>query len=171
MVIRPNRATAKRGSGPIVPMYFDVAICLPQEAETVALIRAAITDTLRLFGVADECAEDIRLSLSEACTNVIAHASSEDEYEVRVRIDDEHCEITVRNTGVGFDAAALTGVMPDPSSARGRGVAIMHAVMDNVDLTSGPSAGTIVHLVRDLIWRDNGPVNRLRERSRNARSN
>jgi serine/threonine-protein kinase RsbW len=145
-------------------MHVDVAVCLPQEAETVALIRTAIADTLRLFGVADDCVEDLKLALSEACTNVIAHASSEDEYEVRIRVDDERCTISVKNTGGTFDAASLTGVMPDADSARGRGVAIMHAVMDKVHLTSDPQAGTIVTLVRELTLREDAPMARLGSR-------
>src|SRR5947208_13719268 len=120
-----------------------VSVCLPQDAETVALIRTAVTNTLTLFGVAEACVEDIRLALSEAGTNVIEHAASEDEYEVRVEVNDDQCAVSVVNPGGGFDAAALGDVMPDPGSARGRGVAIMRAVMDKVDLSSEPEAGTI----------------------------
>lgn len=147
-------------------MHLDVAICLPQEAETVSLIRRAVADALNLFGVDDGCVDDIRLALSEACTNVIAHAASDDVYEVRLQVDDSLCAISVTNTGAGFDATALTGLMPDPSSARGRGVAIMHAVMDSVDFKSDPEAGTIVHLITRLTLRNGGPMDRLGHVSR-----
>ena len=143
-------------------MKLDVAVCLPQEAATIALIRKAVTNTLTLFGVSDRCVEDIRLALSEACTNVIDHATIQDEYEVRVQVDDDRCAISVKNAGDGFDAVGLEGEMPSEHSARGRGVAIMRAVMDRVDLTSEPEAGTIVHLVKALTLRDDGPMARLR---------
>ena len=145
-------------------MRLDVAVCLPQETETVALIRGAVTSTLALFGVEDECVEDIRLALSEACTNVIEHAGADDEYEVRVEVDDTHCEISVKNAGDGFDFAALDGHMPDGKSARGRGVAIMQAVMDQVRFSSEPREGTIVHLVKRLAVREGGPMDRLQRR-------
>lgn len=145
-------------------MNLDVGLCLPQEAETVSLIRSVIGDTLRKFGVTPACVEDIRLALSEACTNVVDHAAFDDEYEVRLIVDDEQCQITVTNTGNGFDAAALAGVMPDSSSARGRGVAIMHAVMDRVDFTSEPEAGTVVRLVKDISLVPDGPMARLKAR-------
>lgn len=147
-------------------MNLDVAICLPQEAETVALIRAGITTMLSLFGVTEPCVEDIRLALSEACTNVIDHAAAEDEYEVRVQVNDERCAISVKNTGNHFDADGLEGEMPTPRSPRGRGVAIMHAVMDQVLFTSEPEAGTIVHLVKRIDVRDDGPMARLRRARR-----
>jgi serine/threonine-protein kinase RsbW len=140
----------------------DVALCLPQEVETVALIRSVVTDTLVKLGVTTECVDDIRLALSEACTNVIAHAGVRDEYEVRLQVDNERCQIRVINTGGGFDAEALTGEMPDAGSARGRGVAIMRAVMDQVDFISEPEAGTIVHLSKALMVEPGGALDRLR---------
>ncbi len=139
-------------------MDFEVALCLPHDAKTVALIRAIVADALLTLGVTRDCVEDIRLSLSEACSNVIAHAAATDEYEVRVHLDRHRCVISVANTGDGFDAAALTGVMPDPQSARGRGVAIMRAVMDSVEFTAGPMTGTIVQLVKSLTLEDGSPL-------------
>ena len=143
-------------------MQLEVSVCLPREAETVSLVRTVITNTLHLFGVEDECVEDIRLAVSEACTNVVSHAAGEDEYEVQVYVDEDRCTINVRDSGSGFDSAALTGQLPDPMSAGGRGAAIMAAVMDMVNFTSSPEEGTIVHLVRSLTARENGPLARLR---------
>jgi serine/threonine-protein kinase RsbW len=143
-------------------MQIELAICLPREAETVMLARTAIAETLLTFGVDTGCVDDIRLALSEACTNVIDHAGSDDEYEIQIHVDQDNCAIDVRNTGSGFDAAALEGVQPDPLSARGRGVAIMHAVMDHVGFHSEEESGTIVHLVRSLQFRPDSPIARMR---------
>ena len=142
-------------------MHLDIAICLPREAETVALVRSAVADTLRHFGIETDCVEDIRLAVSEACTNVIDHASTDDEYEVQVHVNAHRCAIDVRNTGDGFDSAALAGIEPYPLSARGRGVAIMKAVMDSVRFSSERESGTIVHLVRDLQVRPGSRLGRL----------
>ncbi len=143
-------------------MQLDVALCLPQEGESVSLVRGIIRDALVTLGVTPECVDDIRLALSEACTNVLDHAVADDEYEVRLRVDNDQCHVSVKNAGNGLDAAALEGVMPDAFSRRGRGVAIMRAVMDNVDFTSEPEAGTIVHLVKTLSFDPSGPLARLR---------
>ncbi|MGH9030554.1 MAG: ATP-binding protein [Acidimicrobiia bacterium] len=143
-------------------MRLDVAVCLPQEARTVALIRCVVGPALTTFGVSAPCVDDIRLALSEACTNVLEHAAVDDEYEVAINIDDRRCEIRVKNTGNGFDAAALAGVMPDPTSVRGRGVAIMRAVMDNVEFRSEPETGTVVYLVKEITLDTDGPLAQLR---------
>lgn len=145
-------------------MKLDVAICLPQESETVALIRGVVTSALRSFGVTEECIDDIRLALSEACTNVLDHVEGDDEYEVRLEVAGDVCIISVTNTGDGFDAGQLSGELPDHSSPRGRGVAIMRAVMDQVELRSEPESGTIVRLVKGLSVDAGGPLDRLRRR-------
>lgn len=149
-------------------MLLDVAVCLPQEAETVGVIRAIVRNALDSFAVAEECIDDICLSLSEACTNVVDHAVPGDEYEVQLQVDERECTLSVKNTGHGFDARALRGVMPDPSSARGRGVAIMRAVMDQVDFSSEPEADTIVHLVKMLTIEPDSLLHRLRNTKERA---
>lgn len=142
-------------------MKLKVEVCLPREAETVRLIRGVVRDAMVHFGVNQECTDDIQLALSEACNNVVDHATADDEYEVSVELEDDECSIAVKNVGGGFDAESLAGVMPDPSSARGRGVAIMRAVMDQVEFRSEPEAGDIVHLVKTLDLIPDGPLQRL----------
>jgi serine/threonine-protein kinase RsbW len=145
-------------------MLVDVAVCLPLEAETVGIIRSVVKNALQAFGVTQDCVDDISLALSEACTNVIDHAVPGDEYEVRLQVDEASCIISVTNTGPGFDAEALDDAMPDPSSARGRGVAIMRSLMDQVDFRSEPEAGTIVHLVKTLAIDSDSALARLRRK-------
>jgi serine/threonine-protein kinase RsbW len=138
-------------------VYLEVVLCLPREARTIGLVRSAITNILVPLNVTPECVDDICLAVSEACTNVIVHAESNDEYEVVARADGQQCHITVRNSGVGFDAKSLDGLMPSPRSVNGRGVAIMRTVMDRVELASRPQAGTVVRLERDLAVTGPGP--------------
>jgi serine/threonine-protein kinase RsbW len=145
-------------------VQLEVGVCLPQEGTTVALVRGVVTDALRALGVTAECIDDIRLALSEACTNVLEHAAAEDEYEVRLEVDGDRCALSVKNTGNGFDASVLDDVMPDESSPRGRGVAIMRAVMDSVEFSSEPRSGTIVHLVKTLTVEAHAPLARLGQR-------
>jgi serine/threonine-protein kinase RsbW len=142
-------------------MKVDVSICLPQEAETVGLIRGVVTDALRALGVDAECIDDIRLALSEACTNVLDHVEGDDEYEVRLEVDGATCRLSVTNTGDGFDASRLPNRFPEHTASRGRGVAIMRAVMDHVELRSEPETGTVVRLVKELAVDPGGPLDRL----------
>jgi serine/threonine-protein kinase RsbW len=146
-------------------VLLDVAVCLPQDAESVSLIRAVVRNALQSFRVMPECVDDICLALSEACTNVIDHAG-EDEYEVRLEVDEWRCAISVKNMGHGFDAEALRDVMPDVASPRGRGVAIMHALMDRVEFSSAPQKGTVVRLDKQLDIEPDSLLHRLRQKAK-----
>jgi anti-sigma regulatory factor (Ser/Thr protein kinase) len=48
-----------------------------------------------------ECREEIALAVTEACTNVVAHARSSDRYDVTVRTTDGLCVIEAADTGPG----------------------------------------------------------------------
>jgi serine/threonine-protein kinase RsbW len=146
-------------------MNVDIMLSLPREAETVAVVRSFAGAALAEFGVTEDCIDDIRLALSEACANVIEHADQSDEYDVHLAIDDDACTIKVIDAFNHFDAAGLEDGMPDGTSARGRGVAIMRAVTDHIGFTSEPQAGTIVRLVKRLRVHEDSPLARLRHRS------
>lgn len=139
-------------------MKIEVALCLPRDAKTVALVRRVTFSALSELGVTSECLEMIRLALSEACSNVIEHSAADDEYEVRLEVEDELCQITVIDTGGGFDAQSLSSELPSPESVRGRGVALMHALMDKIAFTSEPTSGTVVHLTKRLELEPDGAL-------------
>lgn len=141
-------------------MKLNLALCLPRDGETVTLVRAVAMDALARFGVTSDCIDDIALALSEACSNVVRHADESDEYEVRLEVDLVRCAISVVDTGRGFDVGALSQAMPSPTSTAGRGVALMTALTDQIDFTSEPETGTIVHLVKSLTFVTHAPLSR-----------
>lgn len=145
-------------------MKIELALCLPRDVETVALVRAVSIEALSHLGITPGCLDDVRLALSEACTNVIQHSDADDEYEVRLEVEDARCEIRVIDSGRGFDFTSLGDAAPDDLSPRGRGVAIMRSLTDNVRFTSQPEKGTIVHLVKELELEPDGPLVRLLRR-------
>src|SRR4051794_28058855 len=85
---------------------------------------------MRTLGVAEECLTDIELALTEACTNVLDHATAGDEYEVVAGLDDSACIIEVVDTGRGFDADHLGHAEADPSAEEGRGIQLIRALVD-----------------------------------------
>lgn len=142
-------------------MELDIALCLPREAETVRIVRDVAVAALLRLGVTRECADDIRLAVSEACTNVVDHSTVDDEYEVRLQVNGRICEVRVVDTGRGFDAKSLSAEPVPDDSPRGRGIRLMHALTDSINFDSRPEAGTIVHLVKRLDLEPNSPLGRL----------
>lgn len=155
-----SRIRAARGGG---ELKIEVALCLPRDAASVAVARDVTMAALTQLGVDAECVDDIRLAVSEASANVIEHAGSGDEYEVRLDITEKVCEIRVVDSGHGFDFESLGDEMPDPMSPRGRGLALMHALVDGVDFVSAPESGTVVRLVKWLDLGPGSPLGRLRD--------
>ena len=142
-------------------MELDIALCLPREAETVGIVRDVAVAALVRLGVTRDCTEDIRLALSEACTNVVDHSTVDDEYEVRLQVTGRTCEVRVVDTGRGFDAVSLSEAPVPADSPRGRGISLMHALVDGIAFDSRPEAGTIVHLVKTLELVPDSPLGRL----------
>ena len=131
-------------------MQLSLSLRLPRDEASVPLVRHLCGDALRKLGVLPDCVSDVEVAITEACTNVVKHSSDpQDEYEVTIAIDGHTCAISVSDAGPGFDhesprASAL------PSAESGRGIALMNALVDDVEFVSAPEDGTIVHLVKTL---------------------
>jgi serine/threonine-protein kinase RsbW len=96
--------------------------------------------------------------MSEACTNVLLHSGPGDQYVVRLDMGDRIGRIRVVDVGHGFDSARLQAEGPLPEAERGRGLGLMHALVDRVQFTTRPEAGTIVTLEKSLTYRDGALV-------------
>lgn len=84
------------------------------------------------------------MAVSEACSNVINHASGSDTLRVEVRESDDVVKVVVSDHGAGFDPEDDL-VMPDPDESGGRGLALMDMLCDSVDIESSDS-GTQIKL-------------------------
>jgi len=102
-------------------------------AETYDVMRSAL-------GMPAELVEDIRLAITEACTNVVRHAYADDDLgvvEVRIRPQADSVLVTVTDFGRGIGTSADT-------SGPGLGLPLIAAVADTVDLQPMPGGGSRV---------------------------
>jgi serine/threonine-protein kinase RsbW len=141
---------------------------LPRDALSVPIVRRVLKASMLTLGVADECLTDIELALTEACTNVLDHATPGDDYQVVAGLDDSCCVIEVVDTGHGFDADHLGLVEADPSAEEGRGIQLIRALVDRVHFRSRPERGMIVHFEKQLHFVAGSPLQRLADRSNDA---
>ena len=135
-------------------MEFSLALTLPRDEQTVPVARHIVRNALEQVGVEETCVDDLELALSEACTNVLVHSGPGDRYVVRLELEDRLGLIRVLDVGRGFDSAMLPAGGALPEDERGRGLGVMQALVDRVDFTSRPEAGTIVTLEKLLTYRD-----------------
>lgn len=132
-------------------MEINLELQLPREESSIPVVRHLCRNALRGIGVDADCGADIEVAVSEACGNALKHSGAGVEYTVHVALDDRHCVITVADAGRGFDGRSSKS---DPSAEMGRGVELMRALVDRVEFRSGPNAGTIVRLEKDLEFQE-----------------
>ena len=135
-------------------MELSLALTLPRDEQTVPVARHIVRNAMEQVGVEETCVYDFELALSEACTNVLLHSGPGDLYVVRLDLEDRIGVIRVIDVGHGFDSARLQADDPLLEAERGRGLGLMQALVDRVDLTSRSEAGTIVTLEKVLTYRD-----------------
>jgi serine/threonine-protein kinase RsbW len=135
-------------------MELSLALTLPRDEQTVPVARHIVRNAMDQVGVDETCVYDVELALSEACTNVLLHSGPGDQYVVRLDLEDRLGMIRVIDVGHGFDSARLQAENPLPQDERGRGLGLMQALVDRVDLTLRSEAGTIVTLEKALTYRD-----------------
>ncbi|MDQ4071144.1 MAG: ATP-binding protein [Actinomycetota bacterium] len=128
---------------------------IPARAEFVALARLVVSALASSdSNLADERIDDLKLAVSEACTNAIeAHdaAGTEERVLVRCRADEDALEVYVEDRGHGFDPGQLPDHPPvtDPDRLkfeRGLGIPLIKALVDEVEFTP-TTEGTSVRIV------------------------
>lgn len=84
--------------------HADVCISLPARPENVAVVRHVIGAFGEAFSFPSERMDDVRLAVTEACTNVVRHAYDHADglLEVEVRPLPDRIEITVADSGRGI---------------------------------------------------------------------
>ncbi len=128
-----------------------LSLRLSRDPATVTLARDLTGAVLRGLGVTAACVDDIRLVVSEACTNAVKYAATADDYQVRMAVDDGRCTIEVLDSGQGFDLRRVSEEMPAPDAPSGRGVALMRYLTDELEVRSDPAHGTTVRMAKQLL--------------------
>ncbi len=125
----------------------DVRLILPARAQNVAVVRQALAGLADAEGIDAALAGDMKIAVTEACTNVVAHAYGEGEgpLEVLMTLTPPHLTITVADFGPGLKAPSVS---PDDGPL-GFGLALMTALADAFSIEGG-TEGTTVRMTFSL---------------------
>jgi serine/threonine-protein kinase RsbW len=120
----------------LVALDSDIRLTLPARPENVAVVRhvlGGLADALRL---PDAVVDDMRLAVTEACTNVVRHAYvDEGTIDVVVRPNGNALEIVVSDTGRGI------GPSPD-TDGPGLGLPLIAALTDSLEVERRRGSGS-----------------------------
>jgi anti-sigma regulatory factor (Ser/Thr protein kinase) len=121
----------------------DFELTLPARAENVAVVRHAFGGLGDAMGIPDQILSDIKLAVTEACTNVVVHAyeaDAEGPLAVTARVDDEELVVVVRDRG--------RGILPRPDSpGLGLGLPLIATLSESLELGTGAQRETEVRMV------------------------
>ena len=115
----------------------DFRLTVPARPENLSIVRRMLEGVAGAVGVPQDVLEDVRLAVTEACTNVVRHAYAEGEgtIDVVVRPRTNWVEIVITDEGRGI------GPSPD-TEGPGLGLPLISALADSVDLGPGRRGGS-----------------------------
>lgn len=153
----PERAPTNREPPGELLTRLELVLRLPHEHQSVPVARHIIRAAMHTLGVTATCVHDIEVTLSEACTNVLAHDGSAQDYEVGLDLHDDRCMVRVIDVGRGLDPAAAGAWRTAEPSQTGqpstaRGLLLMRALVDRMGFSVGVQAGTVVSLEKRLLY-------------------
>jgi anti-sigma regulatory factor (Ser/Thr protein kinase) len=123
----------------------DLEITLPARAENVAVVRHAVGGLGDVLEVDDQTLSDIKLAVTEACTNVVVHAYPDGEgpMGLQASVGDRWLTIVVTDRG--------RGIVPRPDSpGLGLGLPLIATLAESLELGTGKDEMTEVRMSFDL---------------------
>jgi serine/threonine-protein kinase RsbW len=111
-----------------------VRLTIPAKAEYITLARLALSGLSGLRPLSEEALRDMKLAVTEACTNSVRHGYNDGDgiVEVVYELQPDRLVVEVADDGPGFDAAG-DRPMGDGLAEGGLGIAIIRAVSDEFE--------------------------------------
>jgi serine/threonine-protein kinase RsbW len=124
----------------------DMELALPARATNIAVVRHAFGALGEAFALDEEILSNIRLAVTEACTNVVVHAYPDEHeglLEVAATLHADKLEVLVRDEG--------PGIGPRPGSpGLGLGLPLIASLTESVQLGRGQDERTEVRMTFPL---------------------
>ncbi|MEA2379918.1 MAG: hypothetical protein QOD13_3825 [Thermoleophilaceae bacterium] len=124
-----------------IPMADRFSVELPTEPEALAAMRSLLRRWLMHADGSEQEIAEVVTACGEAATNAIEHAGAGAPFEISGHVDGRSVEIAIRDHGAW--RAPREG-------DHGRGISLMRALMDTVEVVPSPD-GTTVRMQRTLL--------------------
>lgn len=134
----------------------NIELNIPCLSEFVGIVRLAVSGIATRMNFSIEEIEDIKIAVSEACTNSVQYAYESDLASKRIfitcNIYDNKLEIIIKDEGKGFDVASIEGrktmeIIPDKLGL-GLGITFIKSLMDEAYIDSIIGKGTTVRMIK-----------------------
>ena len=138
----------------------EVVLNMPARAEGVGVVRQALAGMADALAFDAAVLSDMKMAVTEACTNVVVHAYDEEagQLEVEMLAGEDDLTIVVRDHGAGIQPKPARTEPP----ALGLGLPLIAALSDAFELRGTAGRGTEVRMtfayVREADPADANPV-------------
>jgi serine/threonine-protein kinase RsbW len=124
----------------------------PAKPEYLVLGRLVLSGLGGAEPIEEDAMSDLKLALTEACSNSVRHAYAEagGAVDVRYEISDGYLAIEVEDDGAGFDPARRRGTVDPEPLEGGLGLAIIRAVSEEFAYRPRDGRGSSVRFGRSL---------------------
>jgi len=122
-----------------------VSLTIPAKAEYITLCRLALTGLARNGSLSEEVLADLKLALSEACSNSVRHAYRDGRngvVKIQYELRPDWIAIEVVDEGAGFDPEAFADE-DGALSEGGLGIAIIRALSDEFEVGRRQDGGGV----------------------------
>ena len=132
-----------------------VHLTIPAKAEYIGLGRLALSGLVRVHeGVlGDEVIADLKLALTEACTNAVRHAyeGGDGVVELSYELHPDKVVVEVADDGNGFDARPIAQPADEDELVEGGlGIANIRALADEFHVSARERGGSSLRFVKHL---------------------
>jgi serine/threonine-protein kinase RsbW len=118
-----------------------VRLTIPAKPEYITLSRLALAGLSRVRAFSEETLADLKLALTEACSNSVRHAYGDGDGHVDISFEllDDRLIVEVTDDGTGFELEDGSGAaVGDELTEGGLGIAIIRSIADEVEISGGP---------------------------------
>ena len=140
----------------------NVEFSIPCKSDYVGVVRLAVSGLATRMNFSIEEIEDIKIAVSEACTNSVQYAFDDTDNErvfISFNLFKDKLEIIIKDKGRGFDideiekkpleSRALDEI--DEKTPRlGLGITFIKSLMDETEIDSAPGSGTTVRMAKHI---------------------
>ncbi len=130
-----------------------VRLTIPARPEYITLGRLALTAIAGVRPFSDETLHDLKLALTEACTNSVKHAYAEGGegiVDIVYELQPDRLAVEVGDAGAGFEPQDPDVGNGDELAEGGLGIEIIRAVTDEVEIEPRAGGGSRLRFVKFL---------------------
>ena len=122
---------------------------IASNTQYVSVVSLTTSGIANKIGFCLEDIEDIKVAVSEACTNAIKH-SLDNKFSVEYTIFENGLTIGITDSGKGYDVNSIDEPNLEEPKESGLGLFIIQSLMDEVDIKSNINYGTVIKMTKYL---------------------